>query len=148
MLNDSSEQALHCLKKSIDAAEKQGDKYTQCLALEKYSRVIRQTDPQKAVGLARLAEKEYSMTAIPLVRNYRFKDNENMLNLDFNIRENAKTELAPSISNIAEVPAFWASTHEGEAKHIANKIIEIRAEDNRGKIAILSRARSYDIYLL
>ena len=60
MLNDSSEQALHCLKKSIDAAEKQGDKYTQCLALEKYSRVIRQTDPQKAVGLARLAEKEYS----------------------------------------------------------------------------------------
>ena len=95
-----------------------------------------------------IAEKEYSMTAIPLVRNYRFKDNENMLNLDFNLRENAKTELAPSISNIAEVPAFWASTHEGEAKHIANKIIEIRAEDNRGKIAILSRARSYDIDLL
>lgn len=60
MLNDSTEQAMHCLKKSIDAAEKQGDKYTQCLALEKYSRVIRQTDPQKAVGLARLAEKIYT----------------------------------------------------------------------------------------
>lgn len=95
-----------------------------------------------------IAEKEYSMTAISLVRNYRFKDNKNMLNLDFNIRENAKTELTPAITDIAKVPAFWASTHEGEAKHIANKIIEIREGANTGKIAILSRARGYDVDLL
>lgn len=95
-----------------------------------------------------IAEKEYSMTEISLVRNYRFKDNKDMLNLDFNIRENAKTEFAPAITNIAKVPAFWASTHEGEAEHIANKIIEIRAEDNTGKIAILSRARGCDIDML
>ena len=59
MLNDSTELAMDCLQKSIDASEKQGDKHTQCLALEKYSRVLRQTDPQKAVEIARLAEDTY-----------------------------------------------------------------------------------------
>lgn len=59
MLNDSTELAIDCLQKSADAAEKQGDKHTQCLALEKLSRLTRQTNPQKAVEMARLAEKMY-----------------------------------------------------------------------------------------
>jgi hypothetical protein len=59
MLSDSTELAIDCLQKATDAAEKQGDKHTLCLALEKYSKVIRQTDPQKALEVARRAENTY-----------------------------------------------------------------------------------------
>lgn len=63
MLNDSLELAMDCLQKSANAAEKQGDKYTLCLALEKYSKVIRQTDPQKAIEVAMHAENTYMRLA-------------------------------------------------------------------------------------
>ncbi len=60
MLNDSTELAVDCFQKSSDAAGNQSDKYTLCLALEKLSRLIRQTNPQRAVEVARHAEKTYS----------------------------------------------------------------------------------------
>ena len=60
MLNDSTELAMDCLQKAANTAQKRGDKHTLCLALEKYSKVIRQTSPQKAVDVARLVEKTYS----------------------------------------------------------------------------------------
>lgn len=59
MLNDSTELAMDCLQKAADASKRHGDRYTQCMALEKYSRVIRQTNPRKAVEVARLAEQTY-----------------------------------------------------------------------------------------
>ena len=59
MLNDSTELAMECLQKAADVSEKNGDRYTQCTALEKYSRVLRQTNPRKAVEVARLAEQTY-----------------------------------------------------------------------------------------
>ena len=60
MLNDSTELALDCLQKAADVSEKNGDRYTQCMALEKYSRVLSQTNPRKAVEVARHAETTYS----------------------------------------------------------------------------------------
>lgn len=69
MLNDSTELAIDCFQKSSDADEKQSDKYTMCLALEKLSKVIRQTNPQKAVRIAKLAEKTYSDLPKPSKRN-------------------------------------------------------------------------------
>lgn len=60
MLNDSTEMAIDCFQKSSDAAEQQYDKYTQCLALEKLSRLMRQTNPQRAVEVAKLVDKNYS----------------------------------------------------------------------------------------
>ena len=62
MLNDSTELAMDCLQKAADVSEKNGDRYTQCMALEKYSRVLRQTNPRKAVEVARHAETTYSST--------------------------------------------------------------------------------------
>lgn len=59
MLNDSTELALECFQKSSDAAKKLSDKYTQCLALEKLSRLMRQANPQRAVEVAKLAESTY-----------------------------------------------------------------------------------------
>lgn len=60
MLNDSTESALDCLQKAADVSKQHGDKHTQCMALEKYSRVLTQTNPQKAVEVARHAETTYS----------------------------------------------------------------------------------------
>ena len=60
MLNDSTELAMDCLQKAADVSEKNGDRYTQCMALEKYSRVLSQTNPRKAVEVARHAETTYS----------------------------------------------------------------------------------------
>ncbi|WP_223925513.1 hypothetical protein [Prevotella lacticifex] len=60
MLNDSTELALGCLQKAANVSKQHRDKYTQCMALEKYSRVIRQTDPQRAVKVAGIAENIYN----------------------------------------------------------------------------------------
>lgn len=59
MLNDSSERAKVCLQRSAEMAEKQGDKYTQSLALEKLSRLLYNTDPQKALLYARKSDSVY-----------------------------------------------------------------------------------------
>ena len=68
MLNDSTELAMDCLQKAADVSEKNGDRYTQCMALEKYSRVLRQTNPRKAVEVARHAEQTYQK--LPDVSQY------------------------------------------------------------------------------
>ena len=60
MLNDSTELALSCLQKAANVSKQHRDKYTQCMALEKYSRAIRQTDPQRAVKVAGIAENIYN----------------------------------------------------------------------------------------
>lgn len=66
LLNDSTEQAKDCLQKAADVSEKNGDRYTQCMALEKYSRVLRQTNPRKAVEVAKLAENIYKrLSGVP-----------------------------------------------------------------------------------
>ena len=66
MLNDSTELAMGCLQKAADVSEKNGDRYTQCMALEKYSRVLRQTNPRKAVEVAKLAENIYKrLSGVP-----------------------------------------------------------------------------------
>lgn len=59
MLNDSSERANVCLQRSAEMAEKQGDKYTQSLALEKLSKLFYDTDPQMALLYARKSDSVY-----------------------------------------------------------------------------------------
>ncbi|MDD6379317.1 MAG: hypothetical protein PUG12_05670, partial [Prevotella sp.] len=56
MLNDSTELAEDCLQKAANASEKQGDKYTLCLALEKLSKVLSNLDSRRSVSLAKRAE--------------------------------------------------------------------------------------------
>ena len=59
MLNDSSERAKVCLQRSAEMAEKQGDKYTQSLALEKLSMLLYDTDPKMALAYARKSDSVY-----------------------------------------------------------------------------------------
>lgn len=60
MLNLWTEKAIDCCRKSADAAEKKGDRYTLCLALEKWAKLITYTDKHKAITLIRRAIAEYA----------------------------------------------------------------------------------------
>lgn len=59
MLNDSSEKAIECLDRSIVAAKNNEDKYTQCLGLEKLSKVMSNSNNRKALSCAMKAERIY-----------------------------------------------------------------------------------------
>lgn len=61
MLNDSSEKALDCFDRSIVAAKNIGDKNTQCLGLEKLSKVMSNSNNRKALLYATKAERIYGL---------------------------------------------------------------------------------------
>ncbi len=50
MLNDSSEKAIDCFDRSIGAAKNNGDKYTQCLGLDKLSKLMSNLNNRKALS--------------------------------------------------------------------------------------------------
>lgn len=62
-LNDSSEKALNCLHKSVEASKKTHDNNTQCLSLEQQSKLLREYHPEKAISKA--------MAAVSLYNNMR-----------------------------------------------------------------------------
>lgn len=61
MLNDSSEKAIDCFDRSIVAAKNKGDKNTQCLGLEKLSKVMSNSNVRKALLYATEAERIYGL---------------------------------------------------------------------------------------
>ena len=65
---------------------------------------------------------EYHMQRIEIKTNYRFKDNQEMLLLDRNIRENAKNWYSPSIFNDALVPFSLFDTQEDEISNLIDKL--------------------------
>lgn len=69
MLNDSDEAAISCFYIAQKYAHLNKDNELECLALEKLSKILRQTDPYKALFYARKAISTYSK-----VRNQRFSN--------------------------------------------------------------------------
>lgn len=94
-------------------------------------------------GIMTMAAEKYNMQQIALSKNYRFRNNPEMLKLDANIRANAETcfTFQPSDS-AAQLPAFYGYTQENEAALIVSKIAEFREKEPDCKIAILCRGRS------
>ena len=86
------------------------------------------------------AADKYQMTQIALSKNYRFRNNLEMLKLDANIRANAATLFTPTITDIAELPLFWGDTQQVEAYNIVEKIRNIISNSD-DKVAILFKAR-------
>lgn len=85
---------------------------------------------------------EYQMTKISLSKNYRFRNNPEMLKLDRNVRENATALFSPTISHedIANVPAFWGLSQQEEAGKVVSKVKQL-IENQDSKIAILFKGR-------
>lgn len=87
--------------------------------------------------------EKYDMTKIALSKNYRFRNNPEMLKLDKNIRANAASCFKPVIqdADIAILPLFWGSTQQAEAQQVVAKVQDLISSGTE-KIAILFRARS------
>lgn len=84
-----------------------------------------------------LAEKKYNMKRYELFANYRFKDNEDMLLLDKNIRLNAKILNNYDICKNANPSIIVASDQDEEARWICNKVREFKKLNER--VAVLVR---------
>lgn len=90
-----------------------------------------------------VATEQYNMMPITLNKNYRFRNNQDMLKLDANIRANAQSEFAYTAEeNIANLSAFWGKTQEDEANQIVDKIERLLKAEPSAKIAILCRGRN------
>lgn len=92
-----------------------------------------------------IAASKYNMTQVALSKNYRFRNNADMLKLDANIRANAATIFNPRINDIdaARLPAFWGSNQQEEARQVVGKIQDLISKS--GRIAILFRGRNKNV---
>lgn len=88
------------------------------------------------------AAEKCNMTKVALSKNYRFRNNPEMLKLDKNIRENAASCFLPTIQDedVANLPAFWGSTQQDEAQQIVAKVQSLMSS-GADRIAILFRGR-------
>lgn len=84
----------------------------------------------------------YGMTKVTLSKNYRFRNNPEMLKLDRNIRANAASFFKPTITDedVAELPIFWGLTQQEEAEKVVYEIRNL-IDDENAKIAVLFRGR-------
>lgn len=83
----------------------------------------------------------YGMDTIALNKNYRFRNNPEMLKLDNNIRQNAANFNSPDIVDEATLPYHFEDSQQGEAAWISNKVIMLLSENQSSKIAVLVRGR-------
>lgn len=86
--------------------------------------------------------EKYGMSKVILSKNYRFRDNLEMLKLDKSIRANAATCFSINVTadNIAKLPGFWGISQQDEAEKITAKVQNL-ISDGTSKIAILFRGR-------
>lgn len=94
------------------------------------------------------ATKEYSMQKVALSKNYRFKDNLQMLLLDANIRLNAQLGFNLTDCDCANVPAFWGESQEDESEQVALKVADILRKNHGSKVALLFRGRNDSVPIL
>lgn len=85
---------------------------------------------------------QFNMEKIVLSKNYRFKNNPEMLKLDASIRRNAEMNFHVNAAEQAKLFAFWGKTQKEEAEAVVRKIKQITKCDSKGRIAILFRGRN------
>ncbi len=92
---------------------------------------------------------KYGMTKVSLSKNYRFRNNPEMLKLDKNIRENAASCFSTTVleDDVAKLPAFWGTTQQDEAQQVVAKVQTLMG-DGIDKIAILFRSRGKNVEIV
>ena len=95
-----------------------------------------------------LAKNQFQMEPIQLDKNYRFMNNKEMLKLDANIRNNAKTQFRSHSLEDAKVQTMFYKSHESEANRIVKLVKELQESDSESKVAILFRGRGMDVQIL
>lgn len=99
-------------------------------------------------SLMEVATKKYSMKKVALSKNYRFRDNTQMLLLDANIRLNAQLGFNVADCDCANLPAFWGKSQEEESEQVALKVADILRQKPTSKVALLLRARNESVSIL
>ena len=94
------------------------------------------------------AEKQYSMKKVILSKNYRFRNNSQMLLLDANIRLNAQLGFNLKDYDCASIPAFWGKSQEHESEQVVLKVAQILSHNPGSKVALLLRGRSESVSIL
>jgi len=100
-------------------------------------------------NVMQLTATKFNMTHVALAKNYRFRNNPEMLKLDANIRANAATCFMPKIADddIARLPVFWGSTQQGEANLVVTKVKDIlKRSTDRIAILFMRRGRNAEIF--
>ncbi|MBD3342242.1 MAG: AAA family ATPase, partial [Candidatus Lokiarchaeota archaeon] len=91
------------------------------------------------------SKTEFQLKKIVLNKNYRFADNEQMLLLDSNIRQNAEKPQSPVISHEANIEFEYLENQAKEANKIVNMSLDLIENDANSKIAILVKQRGNNI---
>ena len=96
-------------------------------------------------NLLQNAEKRYNLQLISLEKNYRFASNENMLQLDKIIRQNAQTPF-DNPNNLKSIVDFnLYENQEQEANGVVMKTQELLYQDPNAKVAIITKQRGLNI---
>lgn len=95
--------------------------------------------------LINIAQREFKMHKIELRKNYRFINNKQLIELDRNIRENARDPRSPAINHTAKIKVFEAEDQNEEAKRISKLIRVILKNDAACKIAVLVKQRGQNV---
>ncbi len=92
---------------------------------------------------------QYGMSKVSLSKNYRFRNNPEMLKLDKNIRENAAFCFSTTVleDDVAKLPAIWGTTQQDEARQVVAKVQTLKG-DGIDKIAILFRGRGKNVEIV
>lgn len=95
--------------------------------------------------LLTISEQKFSLTKIPLIKNYRFASNPQMLQLDSNIRRNAERPRTPIIKANARIDLTIFEDQDEEAAAVVAKAVELSTGAAPGKVAILVKQRGPNI---
>lgn len=94
------------------------------------------------------ATKQYSMKKVTLSKNYRFRNNMQMLLLDANIRLNAQLEFNLRDCECANIPAYWGKSQEDESEQVTLKVANVLSQSPESKVALLLRGRNDSVPIL
>lgn len=89
-----------------------------------------------------IAKDDFSMDFISLEKNYRFRNNPNMLLLDYNIRKNAESLVNPNITEECTIDFSYWQKQEEESQYLLTKCKELNKDDPDSKTSILFRGRN------
>lgn len=92
-------------------------------------------------NIMNISARSYKMQTIELNKNYRFRNNPEMLKLDSNIRKNASNFNSPDIKNEASLPYYFSETQAGEGDWIASKVKQLLKQEPTAKVAVLVKNR-------
>lgn len=94
------------------------------------------------------AKVKYNMKKMELSCNHRFKNNEDILWLDKNIRANAQNPIKPSVTKVSTIKLHYENTHEKECAWIVSKIKELQHKSPDDTTAILVQQRGTGVNMI